>query len=48
MKSAEIGLRRGGGGKREKDGGINLRYIVSTYVNITVYPLYNYYMLIKF
>jgi hypothetical protein len=27
--------------------GVNLtKYIVSTYVNITMYPLYNYYVLI--
>jgi hypothetical protein len=31
-------------GKRESNGGVNLRYIVSTYVTIT---MYNYYMLIK-
>jgi hypothetical protein len=47
MKPVEIVLRRGRKGKREQDGGVNLRYIVSTYVNITMYPLYNYYMLIK-
>jgi predicted ATP-binding protein involved in virulence len=27
---------------------VNLRYIISAYVNITVYPLYNYYIVIKF
>jgi hypothetical protein len=27
--------------------GVNLTYIVSIYVNITMYPLYNYYILIK-
>jgi hypothetical protein len=36
-----------GGGNRENDGGVNLRYIVSTYVNIIMYPPYNYDMLIK-
>jgi hypothetical protein len=30
--------RRGKGRKRENDEGINLRYILSTYVNITMYP----------
>jgi hypothetical protein len=33
MKPVEIVLRRG---KRENDGGVNLRYIVSTYVNVTI------------
>jgi hypothetical protein len=37
MKPVEIVLRTGRG-MRENDGGVNLRYIVSTYVNITVYP----------
>jgi hypothetical protein len=31
----------------ESDGRVNLRYTVSTYVNITMYPPYNYYILIK-
>jgi hypothetical protein len=48
IKPIQIVLRRGEGGKRENDGGGKSNiYIVSTYVNITVYPLYNNYMLIK-
>jgi hypothetical protein len=45
MKLVEIILRRG---KRigRMMGGINLTYIVSTYVNITIYLLYSYYTLI--
>jgi hypothetical protein len=43
-REEDKGERRG---KRENDGGENLRYIVSTYINITMYPLYNHYMLIK-
>jgi hypothetical protein len=41
MKPVKIVLRRGSGRKRENDGGgqISLRYIVSTYVNITIYFL---------
>jgi hypothetical protein len=38
MKDIEIVLGRRGEGKREKDGGVNLRYVASTYVNITMYP----------
>jgi hypothetical protein len=37
MKTVEIVLRRGRG-ERENNGGVNLRHIVSTYVNITMYP----------
>jgi hypothetical protein len=37
MKPVEIVLRRGRGMK-ENDRGVKLRYIVSTYVNTTVYP----------
>jgi hypothetical protein len=37
-KPIEIVLRREGG-IRENDGGVNyLRYIVSTYINVTIYP----------
>jgi hypothetical protein len=32
---------RGGGGIKENEGGVNLRYIVSTFVNVTMYPQYN-------
>jgi hypothetical protein len=35
-----------GGGIKEKDGGGKSRYIINTYMTITVYPLYNYNMLI--
>jgi hypothetical protein len=28
----------------ENDGRVNLRYIVSTFINITMYPCYNYNM----
>jgi hypothetical protein len=38
MKSVEIVLRMGGGGRGRMLEGISLRYIVSTYVNITLYP----------
>jgi hypothetical protein len=31
-------------GIKEKDGRVNLRYIVSTFINITMYPCYNYNM----
>jgi hypothetical protein len=34
------------GGIKEKDGGGKSRYIINTYMTITVYPLYNYNMLI--
>jgi hypothetical protein len=43
----EIVLRRGKGERGRTMEGVNLRYIVSTCVNITMYPLYNNYMLIK-
>jgi hypothetical protein len=32
---------------KQKDGGVNLRYIVSAFVNVTVYPQYNYNMLMN-
>jgi hypothetical protein len=35
MKPLEIVLRRG---KRRMMEGVNLRYILSTYVNVTMYP----------
>jgi hypothetical protein len=38
MKPVEIVLRRRGRGKRMNDEGVNLRYMVSPYVNITMYP----------
>jgi hypothetical protein len=36
MKAVEIVLRSGGGGKREMMEGVNLRYTVTTYVNVTM------------
>jgi hypothetical protein len=39
MKPVEIVLRRRGWGRGRTMEGINLRYIVSTYANITMYPL---------
>jgi hypothetical protein len=48
MKPVEIVLGRGRGKEGEWSmEGVNLRYIISIYVNITVFSLYNYYMLIK-
>jgi hypothetical protein len=38
MKPVEIILSRGWGTKRENDGGVHLRSIVSTYINIKMYP----------
>jgi hypothetical protein len=38
MKSVEIVLRRGEGGKGRTMEGVNLGYVISTYVNITMYP----------
>jgi hypothetical protein len=38
MRSVETILRRGGGEIKENDEGVNLRYIVSTSVNVTMYP----------
>jgi phosphotransferase system glucose/maltose/N-acetylglucosamine-specific IIC component len=35
MKPIKIVLRKGGGSKMEW---VNLRYIITTYVNITMYP----------
>jgi hypothetical protein len=46
MKPVNIFLRRGRGEGRMMEG-VNLRYIVSTYVSIKMYPLYNSYMLTK-
>jgi hypothetical protein len=46
MKPVEIVLRRGGRGNEMMEKGIYLRYIVSTYVNVTMNPLYNYHVLI--
>jgi hypothetical protein len=42
MKPVEIVLRNGGGEMRENNGWewILLRYIVSIYVNVTMYPPY--------
>jgi hypothetical protein len=40
MKPVEIVLRRGWG-KRESNGRVNLRYIVNTYVSITLCNYYN-------
>jgi hypothetical protein len=40
MKSVEIVLRSGGGGGGGRMmEGVNLRYVVITFVNITIYPL---------
>jgi hypothetical protein len=44
MKSVQIVLRSGERAKKKNNEGINLRYIVSTDVNITMPPLYSYYM----
>jgi hypothetical protein len=38
MKPVEIVLRSGGGEKRKTMERVNLRYVVSTDVNITKYP----------
>jgi hypothetical protein len=38
MKSVEIVLKGGGGEIKEKDEGLNLRYIINTYVNVATYP----------
>jgi hypothetical protein len=38
MKPVEIVLRREKRGRGRKMDEVNLRYIISTYVNITVYP----------
>jgi hypothetical protein len=46
MKTVEIVRRRGRGDEANKGGGESKTYL-SMYVNITMYPLYNYYMLIK-
>jgi hypothetical protein len=46
MKPTEIILREEGERRRMMEG-VNISYIVSTYVNITMYPPYNYYMLAK-
>jgi hypothetical protein len=47
MKPVEIVLRWGDREEGRMMEGVKLRYIVNTYVNISMYPLYNYYMLIK-
>jgi hypothetical protein len=41
MRPVETVLRRGRGRIKEKDGRGYLRYIVSTFVNVTVYSRYN-------
>jgi hypothetical protein len=38
MKLVEIVQRRGEGGRKRMMERVNLRYIVSTYVNIAIYP----------
>jgi hypothetical protein len=48
MKPVQSVLRREEEGERENEGGRNLRYIVSTYANISMYPPFSYYMLINF
>jgi hypothetical protein len=40
-------ISAGRGVIKEKDGGVNLQYIVSTFVNVTMYAWYNYNMLIN-
>jgi hypothetical protein len=42
-------LKRGRGGIKEKDGRdkTKLRYTVSTFTNVTMYPQYNYIILIN-
>jgi hypothetical protein len=48
MKLAEIVLEKEGEGWGRMMEGVNLiRYFVSTYVNVTIIPLYSYYMLIN-
>jgi hypothetical protein len=47
MRPVEIILRMGGGGIKENDRGVNLRYVVRTFVNVTMYPQYNNNMIIK-
>jgi hypothetical protein len=44
MKPLEIVLRREGGGRGKAMEEVNLSYTVSTFANITAYPLYNYCM----
>jgi hypothetical protein len=48
MKPAEMVLGRWGGRRGRMVERVYLRYIISTYINIIMYPLYNYYMLIQF
>jgi hypothetical protein len=48
MKTVECSKNGGSEEEGEWWKGVNLTYIVSTYVNITMYPLCNYYMLIIF
>jgi hypothetical protein len=38
MRPVETVLRKGGGRIREKDGRVNLRYFVSTFVNVNNVP----------
>jgi hypothetical protein len=38
VRPTETVLRRGEGGIKEKGGEVNLRYIVSAFVNVTMYP----------
>jgi hypothetical protein len=45
MKPAEIVLKWATEERERMMEGVNLGYIISTYVNITMYPLHNYYML---
>jgi hypothetical protein len=37
----------GGRGIKEKDERVNLRYIATTFVKVTMYPWYSYNMLIN-
>jgi hypothetical protein len=46
MKPTEIVLRRGEGRIKEKYGRGKSTYIINIYVNVTMYLLYNYNMII--
>jgi hypothetical protein len=47
IRPVETILRMGGEEIRENDGGGNLRFIISTFVNATMHPQYNNNMTIK-
>jgi hypothetical protein len=46
-KTCWIYSKNGKRGVKENDGGVNLRYIVSAFVNVTMYPHYNNNMIKK-